>query len=365
MSDSLALTTPISALPLIDVGALRSPKPAAQAAMTEATRAACLSKGFFYIANHGIAPSLIDAVLRESRNFLALPLTERLGVRRECSICNRGYEPMGGQDLEQTGTPDLKEAFYLGVDLPEDDPRVLARKAGRGPNQWPIGLPAFRGAMEAYFSAMLDLSVRLMGAVALSLELPKDYFRRLLRRAGRAAAPSALSAAAGQRRTGRKGCGAHTDWGAITLLLQDDAGGLQIRDPVHGWLHAPPIPGAFVVNIGDLIARWTNDLYQSTEHRVINLSRRDRFSVPFFFDGNPDYVVSCLPGCVWAGQPAEISTHHRRRTYRRDAQGDLRHRRTWGHACLTACAKGRIASRYILYQTWLYCEQYDQLLHRA
>jgi isopenicillin N synthase-like dioxygenase len=303
MRDSLALTTPISALPLIDVGALRSPKPTAQAAMTEAIRAACLSKGFFYIANHGIAPSLIDAVLRESRNFFSLPLTERLRVRRECSICNRGYEPMGGQDLERTGTPDLKEAFYLGVDLPEDDPRVLARKAGHGPNQWPCGLPAFRGAMEAYFAAMLDLSVRLMGAVAQSLDLPEDYF------AGFCTEPVALlrllhyPPQPANGAPDEKGCGAHTDWGAITLLLQDDAGGLQIRDPVHGWLHAPPIPGAFVVNIGDLIARWTNDLYQSTEHRVINLSGRDRFSVPFFFDGNPDYVVSCLPGCSGPGDP--------------------------------------------------------------
>src|SRR6266404_4060114 len=117
MTDALALTTPISALPLIDIGGLGAAKPLVRRAVIDAIRAACLSKGFFYIANHGIAPSLIDAVLRESRNFFDLPLTERLKVRRECSICNRGYEPMGGQDLEQTGTPDLKEAFYLGVEL--------------------------------------------------------------------------------------------------------------------------------------------------------------------------------------------------------------------------------------------------------
>ena len=302
MTNALARTTPISALPLIDIGGLTSPKPVVRAGVVAAIRDACLSKGFFYISGHGIAQALIDSVLLESRAFFDLPLVERLRVRRECSICHRGYEPMGGQDLEQTGTPDLKEAFYLGVDLPEDDPRVIARKVNHGPNQWPR-LPGFRAVMEEYFAEMLALSVRLMGAVALSLDLAEDHFAGF---SAEAVALLRLLHYPQQRANGlpsEKGCGAHTDWGAITLLLQDDAGGLQIRDPDHGWLHAPPLPGTFVVNIGDLIARWTNDRYQSTEHRVINLSGRDRYSVPFFFDGNPDYLVTCLPGCSDAGNP--------------------------------------------------------------
>src|SRR3569623_125271 len=139
-----ALARTISALPLIDIGGLTSPEPLVRAGLVAAIRDACLSKGFFYITGHGIAPALIEAVLRESRAFFALPLVERLRVRRECSICLRGYEPMGGQDLEQSGMPDLKEAFYLGVDLPEDDPRVQARKVNHGPNQWPR-IPGFRG----------------------------------------------------------------------------------------------------------------------------------------------------------------------------------------------------------------------------
>jgi isopenicillin N synthase-like dioxygenase len=268
-------------------------------------RRACVDKGFFYIENHGIPAVLIDAVLREASGFFALPIAERLAVGRAFSPCGRGFEPFGGQQLERNGVPDLKEAFDLGVDLPPDDPRVIAGKANCGQNQWPLGLPLFRSTMESYFQAMLDLSIRLMGAVALSLDLPEDYF------AGFCREPVALLRFLHYPRQpaepfpGEKGCGAHTDWGAITLLLQDDAGGLQIRDPVHGWVNAQPRAGAFVVNLGDLTARWTNNRYRSTEHRVINLSGRDRYSVPFFLDGNPDYLVTCLPGCSGRADPAK------------------------------------------------------------
>ncbi len=297
----------ISPVPLIDVANLKSRNRADRLRIADQMRGASLDRGFFYIENHGVPDRLIEAVLRESRNFFASPLADRLAVGRSHSRCRRGFEPIGGQDLEQTGAPDLKEAFDLGVELASDDPRVLASTENCGPNLWPPGLPSFRPAMEDYFQAMLELAVRLMRSLALSLDLAEDYFDafcqepvallRLLHYPQQPAKPF----------PGEKGCGAHTDWGAITLLLQDDAGGLQIRDPDHGWLHAPPRAGTFIVNLGDLIARWTNDRYRSTEHRVINLSGRDRFSVPFFFDGNPNYVVTCLPGCASETDPAKYS----------------------------------------------------------
>ena len=297
----------ISPVPLIDVAGSKSKNRCDRLRVADEVRRASLDKGFFYIENHGVPDRLIEAVLGESRNFFASPLIDRLAVGRSHSFCGRGFEPIGGQDLARIGAPDLKEAFDLGVELALDDRRVLAGTENCGPNQWPRGLPSFRPAMEDYFQAMLELAVRLMRVVALSLDLAEDYFEaffhepvallRLLHYPQQPAKPY----------PGEKGCGAHTDWGAITLLLQDDAGGLQIRDPIHGWLHAPPRAGTFIVNLGDLIARWTNDRYRSTEHRVINLSGRDRFSVPFFFDGNPDYVVTCLPGCSSGADPAKYS----------------------------------------------------------
>jgi isopenicillin N synthase-like dioxygenase len=307
MVQSAARGTPIPALPLIDVSGLGSPRRSERDAVAGQIGRACRDKGFFYIENHGVPQRLIEAVFREAHDFFSLPMKRRLAIGRERSFCSRGYEPMGGQDLERTGVPDLKEAFDLGVELPESDPRVVARKVNHGPNQWPAHLPEFRGVISDYFGCMLDLAVRLMGALALSLSLAEDYF------AGFCVEPVALMRLLHyppqptKPYPGEKGCGAHTDWGAITLLLQDDAGGLQIRDPIHGWLQAPPRAGSFIVNLGDLIARWTNDLYRSTEHRVINASGRDRFSVPFFLDGNPDYLVSCLPGCAGPGNPAKYS----------------------------------------------------------
>ncbi len=303
----MARTVPISALPLIDVSGLSSPRRYDREGVAAQIRQASLDKGFFYIANHGVPQSLVAALFRESHKFFDLPMADRLAVGRDRSFCDRGFGPMGGQDLERIGVPDLKEGFDLGVELTEDDPRVRARKVNHGPNQWPRRLPEFREVMDSYFNAMLDLATRLMGAVALSLGLPEDYFAdfctepvallRLLHYPQQPTKPY----------PGEKGCGAHTDWGAITLLLQDDAGGLQVKDPQHGWLHAPPRPGTFVVNLGDLMARWTNDRYRSTEHRVINLSGRDRYSVPFFFDGNPDYLISCLPGCSGPDDPPKYA----------------------------------------------------------
>jgi isopenicillin N synthase-like dioxygenase len=311
-------------LPIIDVSGLGSPDIAARRHVAAALHEACSSHGFFYIRNHGVPEPLVAAVFAEAERLFALPAHAKAAVDKAKSSANRGYEPLSGQTLEAGAPPDLKEGFYIGPEIAADDPRVLAGKFNQGPNQWPASLADFRPTMERYFSVMLALGTRLMGGLALSLDLAEDHFAafcrdplatiRLLHYP-----PQPANAAPGQ-----KGAGAHTDFGGLTMLRQDDVGGLQVWDQASGgWIHADPVPGTYVVNLGDMIARWTNDRYRSTLHRVVNASGRERYSIPFFFVGNPDHAVSCLPTCLSPGEtpkypPTTVEAHLRemyRRTY--------------------------------------------------
>jgi isopenicillin N synthase-like dioxygenase len=313
-------------LPIISLAGMNAGDPIVKESIAAEFRAACADKGFLYIIDHGVSPELIADVIAQSRRFFNLPIDRKLAVHKSASFCNRGYEPMQDQTLEADAPPDLKEGFYIGADLALDDPRVVAGVYNSGPNQWPRGfdpesLARWRATMEAYFDAMSDLSVVIMRALALSLGLPEMHFAafcqdpiatlRLLHYPPQPANPA----------PGEKGCGAHTDFGAVTILLQDEAGGLQVFDRDEGWIDAPPLAGSFIVNLGDLIARWTNDTYRSTLHRVVNTSGRERYSVPFFYTGAADYLVTCLPTCLAPGEqpkyPSTTPAGHLAEMYRR------------------------------------------------
>ncbi len=313
------LTRPL--LPVIALGGLRSADRDVRGETARTLRAACIDHGFFYLTDHGIPADELREMLDAARTFFALPAEEKLRLDYRLSAANRGYEPIGAQTLQAGTAPDLKEGFYIGVDLPSDDRRVVANVFNHGPNQWPPLPDAWKRSIVRYFDAMLELGESLMRGIALSLRLPEAHFAsycrdpmallRLLHYPPQAANPH----------PGEKGCGEHTDWGAVTFLLQDDVGGLQVFDNMRGWCDVTPMPGAFVVNLGDLLARWTNDLYRSTLHRVVNLSGRERYSIPFFFDGNPDYPIACLPTCLPAGGIATYApttqVEHLEEMYRR------------------------------------------------
>ncbi len=284
--------------------------------------ATCRGAGFFYLRGHGIDPALVAAAETQMRALFALPLPERMAIDLANSLYHHGYEPMASQTTEPGTAPDRKEGFYIGNELPPDHPHVQAGYFNMGPNQWPAGLPQFRPTMTAYFDALTGVAIRLMRAMAEALGLPPSWFDpfcadpmcvlRLLHYPPQPPNPAATE----------KGVGTHTDWGCLTLLWQDETGGLQVQSG-GTWIEAPPLPGTFVVNIGDMFARWTNGQYRSTPHRVMNRSGRDRFSMPFFFEGSPGHAITALPGTLAPGErplypPTTVSEHLAemyRRTY--------------------------------------------------
>lgn len=311
-----------SALPLIDISGLRSHDPVDQHLVAEQLRQACEQRGFFYITGHGIDPALISSLFAASQRFFDLPMTEKLAVDKKLSRCNRGYEPLRAQTLESGAPPDLKESFYAGAEVAANDARVLAGRFNTGPNQWPETLPDFRAVMQNYYQAAYGLGATIVRGLALSLGVPVSHFDGYLKDAAATLRLLHYPPQPANPEPGEKGCGEHTDFGGVTLLLQDEAGGLQVWDKDLGsWIDAPPVAGAFVVNIGDLFARWTNDRYVSTLHRVINVSGRERYSVPFFFTGNPLHKVECIPTCLDEGEqpryPAVTVEQHQIECYRR------------------------------------------------
>jgi len=312
-----------NALPIIDIAALRNGDAGARKAVGKEMRAACLDRGFMYVSGHGVDPDLQKQVFAQAAVFFGQPEETKLAIDMTLSPHNRGYERLGGQTLEDGSPPDLKEGLYIGEDIPLGHPRLARSDFNLGPNQWPEGLPDFQDTMNAYYAEMLSLGETLMAGIALSLDLPENYFSDFSHEPLTALKLLHYPPQPANPEPGEKGCGAHTDFGGITMLLQDENGGLQVLGADGDWLHAPPIPATYVVNLADMISRWTNDTYRSTLHRVINISGRERYSIPFFFSGNPTHEVVALDVCLGDGaspryQPTTVEAHMREmydRTY--------------------------------------------------
>jgi isopenicillin N synthase-like dioxygenase len=299
-------------LPLIDISPLSSSSKNERLAVADALHDACRNYGFFYCTGHGVPQALTRTVLQQARAFFNLPLEQKLKLDKSGSPCNRGYENLGNQTLQPGALPDRKEGYYIGEEVSPDDPRYGHFNLGR--NQWPADLPGFRAVMMAYYGAMTVVGETLIRGLALSLKQPEHAFEPFTRQP--------LSAVrllhyppCRPEVPDEMGAGAHTDFGGITLLLQDDVGGLQVKEKDgNGWIDAPVIDGAYIVNLGDMMARWTNDYYVSTLHRVINRSGRERYSVPFFYTGNPSYEVRCIDSCLQPGEqpkyaPTTVEQH--------------------------------------------------------
>lgn len=290
-----------SIIPVIDVGALHEDSLAGKAAVARVIGEACRGLGFFYVVGHRVSDALVRQAFAMSKSFFSLSEAEKQRISILHSPHNRGYIGIGGETLDPGKPADLKEAFNIGLELDASDPEVVAGKPFRGVNLWPE-LPGFRQAMLAYYDALWNLGCLMHEAFSIDLGLPIDYFAdkldrpmAILRLLHYPPMPSRLA-------MGQYGAGEHTDYGNITLLATDDVGGLEIRARSGRWLAAPPMDGAFVCNIGDCLMRWSNDIYVSTPHRVVNRYARERYSIAYFLDPNPDAMVGTLPvGAAKAG----------------------------------------------------------------
>ncbi|XP_039028721.1 2-oxoglutarate-Fe(II) type oxidoreductase hxnY-like [Hibiscus syriacus] len=271
-------------LPIID---LSSPD---RFSTANSIRQACIDHGFFYLVNHGVDEELVKKVFKQSSSFFSLPIEAKMKLAREN---HRGYTPLYAEKLDPNLNTkgDSKQSFYIGP-LADDL------------NQWPLeeDLPSWRSTMETYYQKVLSAGTKLLSLIAMSLKLEEDFFEKV----GALTEPYAfirLLHYPGDLDSSSEeiyGASAHSDYGMITLLMTDGVPGLQIcrekSERPQVWEDVPSMTGAFVVNIGDMMERWTNCLFRSTLHRVLP-PIQERYSVAFFLDPSKDCIVGCLESC--------------------------------------------------------------------
>ncbi|MBS1788302.1 MAG: isopenicillin N synthase family oxygenase [Acidobacteria bacterium] len=276
-------------LPIINIRPLLD-STANRQSVADQIKHACCEFGFFYISGHGVDGTLQERLESLSRQFFAQPLERKLEILMALGgRAWRGYFPVG--DELTSGQPDWKEGIYFGAELGPNHPLVKAGTPMHGANLFPAHPPFFRETVLDYMAAMTELGHKLMAGIALSLEQEESYF------ADRYTADPLMLFRIFNYPAGNYaswGVGEHTDYGLLTILKQDDCGGLQVKSK-SGWIEAPPIENTFVCNIGDMLDRMTRGLYRSTPHRVRNQSSRDRLSFPFFFDPNFNAKVKTIP----------------------------------------------------------------------
>jgi isopenicillin N synthase-like dioxygenase len=297
-------------LPIIDLAPFLHGDAADRKRVAIALGRACRDIGFFAITNHDVPSDLVERTFAQCVEFFALTTEEKaeIGIRK--SNNHRGWFEVGGENLDpakQTYAGDYKEGIKIGQDLPTNHILVERGVALHGPNQWPARPAEFTPTLREYYYVMTNLARQLLRGFALALDIDEAFFDDKFTRPMATAGPLHYPSQPGQITETQLGAGAHTDFGALTILAQDDVGGLQVRSLGGGWIDVPPMPGAFVVNVGDMMARWTNDMFTSTVHRVINVSGRERYSIPFFFDPNHDAPVEALPTCVSIDRPARYA----------------------------------------------------------
>jgi isopenicillin N synthase-like dioxygenase len=308
---------PFEVIPTIDIAPLFGDDPIRRRATADEIGHACETVGFFYIRNHGVPQALIEQTYDLSRRFHASPTELKQTVHVSRSPGTRGWIPVSSEDDDgdpevyrltepEPGDdyltkPRLHAAFDTALEIAEDDPDFLGGNVMLVPNQWPDWMPGFKEGVQAYYDAVMATGRKLFEAFALTLDLPEDYFLKLVNKA-----PSQLRLLHYPPNdlpmdNDNLGIGAHSDFECFTILHQS-APGLQVMNAADEWVAAPPIEGTFIVNIGDLMEGWTNGRFKATQHRVVNTGQ-ERYSMPLFFSVDYHTPIEPLPQFVSAENP--------------------------------------------------------------
>lgn len=298
----------------IPIISLTAPEPE----LIDSIRDACTRIGFFYVRDHGVSQPTIDQAFEYAKRFFAQKTEEKEKIHIRESKTMRGWDPVKepksvyemGVDRNGTRKQDQKETFCWGYETAldpdfkgNDDKLCSDDNAMADDNVWPGSPAGFQSVIAEYYGEVLRLARRLIRVFAQALDLPADYFDPMVSRPG--ALGNILHYPPQAPTADLIGINAHSDFECFTILAQSPQSGLQVLNPEGEWILAPPVPGTFVVNIGDMLERWSNDIFVSTVHRVINITGEERYSIPVFFGPNYDTVVEPLKTCIAEGQTAK------------------------------------------------------------
>jgi isopenicillin N synthase-like dioxygenase len=294
------------AIPVIDVGPAFRGEPGGMDAVAAQVRGASENVGFFYIAGHGVPADVVQAAFQASREFHAMPLDDKRALR--INENNIGYLAVN-ESMQRASTvhkatrPNYNESFFISHDRGADHPAVVAGTPLRGRNQWPQGHAAMRAAMMRYFKTLEGVGERLLPVIARALDMPDAYFAPMFTNEAHINLRFLHYPHQESDDPEQFGQGPHTDNSFLTMLAREDTPGLAVRLPSGEWLAPPVIADTFLVNLGNVMKRWSNDRFLSTPHGVVNDSGRDRYSIAFFYSPNVDAVIECLPSCTGPDNP--------------------------------------------------------------
>lgn len=294
-------------IPIVNMQVMLVRDDNAKAELAKALGDVCEEFGFFYVENHGVSEILLRLAQQAVHDFFNLPIEEKMKIHISHSPYHRGYGPSGEENAYGSKVKDIKEVFDMALELPLDDEDVRAGKFFHGPNAFPEALPEFKPTFLWLYREWQALCEDISELMALALGLPNGFFIEKSQKPLAQLRASKYPSQPTGDTNGAIGCGAHTDYGIVSIIWQTDVGGLEVQDMNGRWFKAPVIPGTFACPIGDAIGIWTNDYWRPTPHRVLNASQQERHSLSFFYDQDHDCLMQPLPAFVDETRPSRYA----------------------------------------------------------